>query len=83
MFEEFAELSIKLKCRFGCGLQFNNKPAESQHALYYCKSNPMKRKRKKRVYASGSCKYCQNVFVRVKRHEIYRCAQNPALSQNK
>jgi len=81
MFDEFAELSIKLKCRFGCGLQFNNKPADSQHTLYYCQSNPNKRERKKRVYGRGTCKYCHKVFVRVKRHEVYRC-QNSANRQN-
>ena len=67
MEELFVDLTLGVRCRF-CNKILQTQQGESQHALYYCKRNPIKRNPKKRAYKKRKCKFCGKLLVRVKPH---------------
>ena len=63
----FDKLTLGVRCRF-CNKILQSKSGECQHALYYCKHNPYRRKPKKRAYKKRKCKFCGKLFFKLKRH---------------
>jgi len=61
----FDKLAISIRCRNGCGRTFNNKPAESRHALHHCHLNPTKKPRR---VNKMPCPKCGKVIFNVSRH---------------